>query len=138
QRIRSIYSAQRPKARSDHPAASLHVGPPLLVLHGQGSIGLISDNARRCLFGAELRNSNPSPPAKSQTNSHPNSEVPVGSRGCPLFGSRGDREDQAQRPDKHPVIGLICSLTLGTLLRPSVVLSVSARPRPMSHGFDLP
>src|SRR6516225_3548793 len=27
-------------------------------------------------------------------------EVPVGSRGCPLLGSRGDREDQAQRPDK--------------------------------------
>jgi hypothetical protein len=27
-------------------------------------------------------------------------EVPGGSRGCPLLGSRGDREDQAQRPDK--------------------------------------
>src|SRR6516165_3847111 len=27
-------------------------------------------------------------------------EVPVGSRGCQLLGSRGNREDQAQRPDK--------------------------------------
>jgi hypothetical protein len=39
---------------------------------------------------------------------------------------------------QHPVTGLICSLTLGTLLRSRVVLSVSARPRPMSRGFDLP
>ena len=38
----------------------------------------------------------------------------------------------------HPVTGLICSLTLGTLLRSRVVLSVSARPRPMSREFDLP
>jgi hypothetical protein len=29
---------------------------------------------------------------------------------------------------QHPVTGLICSLTLGTLLRSRVVLSVSARP----------
>ena len=33
---------------------------------------------------------------------------------------------------------VICSLTLGTLLRSRVVLSVSARPRPMSREFDLP
>ena len=39
---------------------------------------------------------------------------------------------------QHPVAGLICSLTLGTLLRSRVVLSVSARPRPMSREFDLP
>ena len=39
---------------------------------------------------------------------------------------------------QHPVAGLICSLTLGTLLRSRVVLSVSARPRPMSHEFNLP
>ena len=38
-----------------------------------------------------------------------------------LLGNRG-------RFAQHPVTGLICSLTLGTLLRSRVVLSVSARP----------